>query len=94
MVQVLPDRHPADSAAVRLGHDEYTHYYYAQALYILGDNGWEKLFGPTPEDDRLTWTQIQRAMCDRLMQIQGQRRQLAQRRRLQRRAGVIRPPCT
>ena len=28
----------------RFGHDEYTHYYYAQANYILGDDGWEKLF--------------------------------------------------
>ena len=28
----------------RFGHDEYTHYYYAQAIYILGDDGYGKLF--------------------------------------------------
>src|SRR5262249_11190757 len=28
----------------RFGHDEYTHYYYAQALYMLGDEGYGKLF--------------------------------------------------
>src|SRR5262249_38039672 len=27
----------------RLGHDEYTHYYYAQVVYRLGE-GWKKLF--------------------------------------------------
>ena len=31
----------------RFGHDEYTHYYWAQAMYILGDDGWAKL-SPTP----------------------------------------------
>ena len=40
---------PLSNIAGRMGHDEYTHYYYAQALYILGDKGWENLFGPTPE---------------------------------------------
>jgi hypothetical protein len=38
------------------GHDDYTQYYYAQAVYILGDDGWEKMFGPTAADQRLTWT--------------------------------------
>ena len=33
----------------RFGHDEYTHYYYAQAIYILGEDGYGKLF---PEADR------------------------------------------
>ena len=33
---------------VRIGHDEYTHYYYAQAIYFLGDDGWDKMFGPAP----------------------------------------------
>ena len=27
---------PLNQGGVRIGHDEYTHYYYAQALYILG----------------------------------------------------------
>jgi hypothetical protein len=57
--------------ASRMGHDEYTHYYYAQALYILGDKGWEALFGPTPEADRLTWTKYRDLMGERLVQIQA-----------------------
>jgi hypothetical protein len=61
-----------NGSAARIGHDEYTHYYYAQALYILGDKGWENLFGPTPEQDRLTWTKYREAMGDRLLQIQSQ----------------------
>src|SRR5436190_4148630 len=28
----------------RGGHDEYTHYYYAQAMYTLGEDGYAKLF--------------------------------------------------
>jgi rhamnogalacturonyl hydrolase YesR len=62
---------PLNGGVARLGHDEYTHYYYAQALYILGDNGWENLFGPTPEADRLTWTKYRDQMGDRLLQLQA-----------------------
>lgn len=47
------DRIPAYGAG-RQGHDEYTHYYYAQAMYMLGDDGWNKLF---PGDKNpLTWS--------------------------------------
>ena len=63
---------PLNGGAGRIGHDEYTHYYYAQALYILGDKGWEALFGPTPEADRLTWTKYRDIMGDRLLQVQAQ----------------------
>jgi hypothetical protein len=63
---------PINGGVARIGHDEYTHYYYAQALYILGDKGWENLFGPTPEQDRLTWTKYRDSMGDRLIQIQAQ----------------------
>jgi hypothetical protein len=63
---------PLNLGGVRLGHDEYTQYYYAQALYVLGDTGWEKLFGPTPEKDRLTWSKYKAAMFDRIQQMQHQ----------------------
>ncbi len=63
---------PIGQAGVRLGHDEYTHYYYAQAIYILGDNGWEKMFGATPENERLTWSKYRAATFDRLVQMQHQ----------------------
>jgi hypothetical protein len=56
---------------VRIGHDEYTHYYYAQALYILGDDGWEKLFGPTPADQRLTWSDYKKDMFENLSRSQS-----------------------
>src|ERR1700677_57614 len=41
---------PVGQTGVRLGHDEYTQYYYAQAVYNLGDDGWDKLFGTKPGD--------------------------------------------
>jgi hypothetical protein len=62
---------PLSGGVARMGHDEYTHYYYAQTLYILGDKGWENLFGPTPEADRLTWTKYRDQMGDRLITLQA-----------------------
>jgi hypothetical protein len=56
---------------VRIGHDEYTQYYYAQAIYILGDDGWEKLFGATPKEQRITWSAYRQAMFDSLKQSQN-----------------------
>jgi len=46
----------------RMGHDEYTHYYYAQAVYMLGDEGWSKMFPGDPESERVTWSKY-RANC-------------------------------
>jgi hypothetical protein len=62
---------PLGSGGVRLGHDEYTHLYYAQALYVLGDDGWEKMFWATPVDHRLTWSAYRRSMFDHLAQTQN-----------------------
>lgn len=56
---------------IRIGHDEYTHFYYSQCMYILGDDGWEKLYGKTPAADRLTWTAYRAAYFDRLMSTQN-----------------------
>src|SRR6266545_162866 len=56
---------------IRIGHDEYTHYYYAQCVYIIADNGWEKLFGPTPENDRMTWTKYRESLFDQLLRAQN-----------------------
>jgi len=64
---------PLDAGAgFRLGHDEYTHYYYAQSLYMLGDDGWEKMFGPTPEAQRLTWSKYKASMFEHLLRTQNQ----------------------
>jgi hypothetical protein len=55
----------------RSGHDEYMHYYYAQALYILGDEGYKKLFPGAKEDDRLTWSKYRKTMFDHLVRTQN-----------------------
>ena len=46
------DRSGRDS----FGHWEYTHFYFAQAVYILGDDGYAKMFPQSRQDDRLTWS--------------------------------------
>jgi len=56
---------------VRLGHDEYTHFYFAQAVYILGDDGWDKMFGPTAAGQKLTWSGYRQEMFDKLKQTQN-----------------------
>lgn len=55
----------------RLGHDEYTHYYYAQALYVLGDEGYAKLFPDSRPGDRLTWTAYRKTTFDFLKNSQN-----------------------
>ena len=62
---------PIGGVGVRLGHDEYTHYYYAQAVYILGDDGWEKMFPGSAEGDRVTWSKYRAAMFDNLQRSQS-----------------------
>jgi hypothetical protein len=55
----------------RSGHDEYMQYYYAQAMYILGDKGYEKLFPQSSERDRLTWKKYRDVMFKHLASTQG-----------------------
>jgi hypothetical protein len=55
---------------VRLGHDEYTHYYYAQAVYFLGDTGWKEMFPNDPPDKAVTWTAYRKATFDNLVTTQ------------------------
>jgi len=57
--------------ANRFGHDEYTHYYYAQAMYVLGDAGWAKLFPGSKESEQLGWTKYKKAVFDNLKNTQG-----------------------
>jgi hypothetical protein len=52
------------------GYDEFTHYYYAQSAYLLGDNGWAKLFPDDKEADRITWTKYRKAVFDQLVRMQ------------------------
>lgn len=55
----------------RTGHDEYTHYYFAQAVYMLGDDGYRKLFPAAKESDTLTWTKYRKETFDNLVRTQG-----------------------
>ncbi len=55
----------------RFGHDEYTHYYYAQSLYMLGDEGYARLFPESRAQDRLTWSKYRKSMFDHLLQTQS-----------------------
>lgn len=55
----------------RFGHDEYTHYYYAQSLYLLGDKGYERLFPESKGADRHTWSQYRKATFDYLVRSQN-----------------------
>jgi len=54
----------------RIGHDEYTQYYFAQSMYMLGDDGWAKLFGPK-DPSPLTWTAYRKQLFDQLLKTQS-----------------------
>jgi hypothetical protein len=55
----------------RFGHDEYTHYYYAQAVYIMGEDRYDKMFPNSKDGDKLTWTRYKKATFDNLKNSQG-----------------------
>ncbi len=40
----------------RQGFEEYSNYYYAQAVYVLGDDGYERLFPNSKPSERITWS--------------------------------------
>jgi hypothetical protein len=50
--------------------EEYMHYYYAQCLYVLGDEGWAKLFNVS-KDQSVTWTDYRDSICDQLVAMQN-----------------------
>lgn len=56
--------------ARRLGHDEYTHYYFGQAVYQIGDDGWGKMFGEGDKDS-LTWTSYRQSFFEHLISTQN-----------------------
>jgi hypothetical protein len=51
-------------------HDEYTHYYYAQAVYALGDDGYAKLFPSVKESEKITWSKYKKENFPRLVKMQ------------------------
>jgi hypothetical protein len=54
----------------RMGHDEYTYYYLSQAVYMLGEDGWAKLFPGTPEADQIKWSSYRERTFDSLISTQ------------------------
>jgi hypothetical protein len=55
----------------RMGHDEYTNYYWAQAVYVMGDKGYAKLFPKSRPNDRVTWTKYRASMFKQLKNTQN-----------------------
>jgi hypothetical protein len=55
---------------MRMGHDEYTNYYYAQAIYFIGDRGWKELFPNDPAEQAVTWSKYRKATFDQLVKTQ------------------------
>jgi hypothetical protein len=48
----------------RMGHDEYTHYYYAQVVYVLGEDRFKKIVPESRSDDALTWSKYRKAVFE------------------------------
>ena len=62
---------PLGTGGGRQGHDEYTHYYYAQCLYILGDDGYTRLFPDAKANEKLTWSAYRKPTFDYLVRNQA-----------------------
>jgi squalene cyclase len=50
-------------------HDEYQNYYFSQAVYVLGDEGWEKLF--PGEKNGIKWSEFRKGMYEYLKSTQS-----------------------
>lgn len=55
----------------RMGHDEYTHYYYAQVVYVLGEDRFQKLIPDAKSDEALTWSKYRKSVFDEFKRTQS-----------------------
>lgn len=55
----------------RMGHDVYTHYYYSQVVYVLGEDRYKKLFPDARPDELLTWSSYRKAAFDEFKRTQS-----------------------
>jgi hypothetical protein len=55
----------------RMGHDEYTQYYWSQCVYMLGEDGWNKLFPESAARDQVTWSKYRKSTFDFLAGAQS-----------------------
>jgi hypothetical protein len=53
------------------GHSEYTQYYYAQVIYMLGEDGYAKMFPESKPAERLTWSRYKKAFFGFLERTQN-----------------------
>jgi hypothetical protein len=58
--------------ARRVGHDEYTHYYYAQVVYCLGEDRYKKLFPDAKEDEILSWKKYRKHVFEEFKKSQSE----------------------
>lgn len=54
----------------RVAHEEYMMYYYAQAMYAIGDDRYAVLFPGEPKETHLTWSKFKDAMVPYLLDSQ------------------------
>jgi hypothetical protein len=59
-------------SGARMGFDEYTNYYYAQSLYVLGDDGYVRLFPDSKASERLTWSGFKKENFDTIIRSQSE----------------------
>jgi serine/threonine protein kinase len=62
--------YPIDKPMPKVGHDEFAHYYYAQALYVLGDRGYAKMFPGSKPAEQVTWSKYRELMFPLLQSLQ------------------------
>jgi hypothetical protein len=55
----------------RFGHDEYTHYYYAQSIYFLGEKGYGRLFPKQDQKDWMKWSDYRKAAFGQILRSQN-----------------------
>jgi hypothetical protein len=58
-------------SGARMGFDEYTNYYYAQAVYVLGDDGYQRLFPDSKKSERITWSGYKKENFDAIIRSQS-----------------------
>ena len=56
----------------QFGHSEYTHYYYAQVIYTLGEDGYARLFPDSRPEERLTWSKYRKVFFEYLAKNQNE----------------------
>ncbi len=55
----------------QFGHSEYTHYYYGQVIYTLGEDGYAKMFPDSKPSERLTWSKYKKTFFEFLANKQN-----------------------